>query len=159
LQAWWAELGGDAAIAHRASGKLARNPQLAVPVIQDKLKPVVPIDPKKLPPLIRDLDSPDFEVRNEAYVRLEAMGDLAALALRQALEKPASLEAKRRLELLLNSASGVTAGYVHGLRALAVLERIGSPEARQVIEAIGKGAPGARLTEEAHVILRRLPVK
>jgi hypothetical protein len=42
------------------------------------------------------------------------------------------------------------------LRAVQVLERIGSPEARQILEALAKGAPGARETREAQASLSRL---
>ncbi len=36
------------------------------------------------------------------------------------------------------------------------LERIGTPDARSVLEALAKGAPGARATEEAKDALTRL---
>jgi hypothetical protein len=42
------------------------------------------------------------------------------------------------------------------LRALAVLERVGTPVARRLLEALAGGAPGVRLTEEAQAALRRL---
>ena len=45
---------------------------------------------------------------------------------------------------------------VRALRAAEVLEHIGTPEARQVLEALAKGAPGHRLTEAAAAALRRL---
>jgi hypothetical protein len=42
------------------------------------------------------------------------------------------------------------------LRALEVLERLGTPEARQVLKALADGAPAARLTREARSALDRL---
>jgi hypothetical protein len=45
------------------------------------------------------------------------------------------------------------------LRSLEVLERIGSSEARQVIQILAGGAPGAQLTREAKAALRRLGEK
>jgi len=45
---------------------------------------------------------------------------------------------------------------VRGVRAVAILERIGTAEARAVLEEITQGAPGARLTEEAREALRYL---
>ena len=41
-------------------------------------------------------------------------------------------------------------------RALAVLERIGSDDARQLLAALAKGDPEARVTQEAAAALERL---
>ena len=40
-----------------------------------------------------------------------------------------------------------------------VLERIGTPEAQNVLETLARGAPGARETEEAKASLERLKAK
>ena len=40
--------------------------------------------------------------------------------------------------------------------ALTVLERIGSKSAQSLLEALGKGAPGVHLTEEARLTQARL---
>ena len=159
LDAWWKSLGDDAAMAHQAAAKLAANTGAAARLIRDRLKPAVPIDAKKIPPLIAALDSGDFETRRDAYQQLEAMGDLAEPALRKAMEKPSSLEAKRRLEALVEKATGMTPEYLHALRALAVLEKIGDAEARKVVAGIAEGAPGTRLTAEAQKVLARMPAK
>jgi hypothetical protein len=42
------------------------------------------------------------------------------------------------------------------LRALEILEQIGSPDARQVLETVAGGAPGGRITEDAKACLKRL---
>ena len=44
---------------------------------------------------------------------------------------------------------------LRGVRAIEVLERIGTKEAKQVLQTAAKGAPGARLTEEAKASLDR----
>ena len=41
-------------------------------------------------------------------------------------------------------------------RAIALLEHIGNPEAKKVLERVAAGAPGARLTDEAAAALKRL---
>jgi hypothetical protein len=38
------------------------------------------------------------------------------------------------------------------------LERIGTPEARQLLKRLATGAPGARLTREAKASLERLAI-
>jgi hypothetical protein len=47
-------------------------------------------------------------------------------------------------------------GQSRPLRAVEALEHMGAPEARQVLEALVKGAPGARLTQAARAALGRL---
>ncbi len=42
------------------------------------------------------------------------------------------------------------------LRVMEVLEHIGTAEARQVLAGLAKGAPEARLTQEAKASLERL---
>ena len=46
-------------------------------------------------------------------------------------------------------------GGAGGCRAAEVLERIGTPEARQVLQALAEGAPGALLTTSAQAALKR----
>jgi hypothetical protein len=42
------------------------------------------------------------------------------------------------------------------LRAIEVLEHIGTPEARQVLDTLARGAAVARVTQEAKASLKRL---
>jgi len=42
------------------------------------------------------------------------------------------------------------------VRAIEVLGQIATPEARQVLQTLGDGAPGARATREAKAALTRL---
>ena len=44
---------------------------------------------------------------------------------------------------------------LRAFRAVEVLERIGTPEARQVLQALAAGAPGALLTTSAQAALKR----
>jgi hypothetical protein len=50
----------------------------------------------------------------------------------------------------------VTADVLQVLRAIEVLERIRSPEARRLLDRLSQGAAGHRVTEEARESLRRL---
>ena len=45
------------------------------------------------------------------------------------------------------------------IRALEVLERIGTPEAKKIVEAVVKGHPDALLTREAKLVLDRWSAK
>ena len=45
---------------------------------------------------------------------------------------------------------------VRTIRALELLEQLGTPEARTLLQTLAKGAPNADLTREAKAILDRL---
>src|SRR5205823_3131596 len=108
---------------------------------------------------LADLDSDQFRVRQAAEQKLRALGELAESALRAALKAGPSLERRRRIEAVLTILDPT--GTVHGellreLRAVQVLERIGSPEARRVLEALAQGVESARLTRAAKGAVTRL---
>jgi hypothetical protein len=106
---------------------------------------------------VADLDADRAAVRDRAGKELEAQGEPAVPALRKAREAAPSPEARRRLDRLLASASGPVAGeQARQVRAVEVLERVGTPEAVKVLRGLAGGAPAARLTREAGAALKRL---
>jgi WD40 repeat protein len=158
-QARWNDLAGDdAARAFEAICSLVLAPGRAVPLLRAHLKPVAPADAEKVRRWIANLDSEDFELRERASAELAKLGESAKALLRKALADPPSAEARKRLEALLAPAprSLPTGEALRQARALEVLERIGTPEARQVLEVLAGGAGEARLTEEARAALDRL---
>jgi len=159
LDALWTDLAGkDAAKAFDAIRKLSASPDQAVTLLKDRVRPAKPADPKRLARLLADLDSEQFEVRRRAQSELEGLGELAEAALRKALAGDPSLEVRQRVERLLDNLTGQVpqAGRLRELRAVELLELVGSPEARQLLQALAEGAPEARLTREARSAIRRL---
>jgi hypothetical protein len=159
LEALWSDLGSsDAEKAFRAIGTLTEHPKEAVTLLKAKLKPVSPADPKKLERLLSDLNDSHFKVRQKAERELEEMGDLAASALRNLLAGKPSVETRRRVERLLDRLDGPITGakILSAYRGIEVLEHIGTPEARRVLEALAYGAAGHRITDEARASLARL---
>jgi WD40 repeat protein len=158
LPSLWQALAGEAREADRAMRSLVAAPTLAVGLLRQRLRPVVRADRDRLARRLADLDSPHFATREEATRELEAMGELAIDALRQVLAGKPSLEVRRRAEALLRRLTDgpLTGDRLRAVRATAVLEYIGSSPARQLLEALTDGAPGARLTEEARASLARL---
>ncbi len=68
-----------------------------------------------------------------------------------------SLETRRRLaQVLTNLSDRLSPETLRTIRAITVLEQIGTPEAKAVLETLARGAPGARETEEARASLERL---
>jgi hypothetical protein len=159
LESLWKELAGEEfPNAYQALGTLAADPRQTVAFLKGHLKPVTPADVRLVDKLIADLDSDQFVVRQRASQELDKLGDLAESALRKVLEGKPTLEVRRRADDLLRKLeeqppSGEVA---RDLRALALLEHLGTPEAREVLQMMRKGASGARVTREATAALGRL---
>jgi HEAT repeat protein len=144
-------------VATRAFWTLTLGGNDALPFFHKHLHPAPSAAPERISRLIADLDSDRFKVRQQATAALEQVLDAAGPALRKAWYKAPSLEARRRLERLLSLADPEQcAARRSELRALKVLERIATPEARQLLGRLAKGLPAARLTREARAALRRL---
>jgi hypothetical protein len=107
--------------------------------------------------LVADLDREDFRARDKATAALERLGQSAAGALRKALDGQASVEGRRRLEHLLQKLEAEKASpeYRRIPRAIEALEQAGTPEARQVLEVLARGAREAQRTQEAYAALKR----
>src|SRR5262249_34931086 len=144
--------------AFAARGKLACSPTEAVPLLKKRLKPVPPADLQAVRQLLADLDSDRFADRERGRTGLEELGDRAAAALRQALTRKPPLELHPPISALLKRLSGpvVDPETLRAVRAVAVLEDVGTADARRVLDALAKGEPDARLTREAKAALRRL---
>jgi WD40 repeat protein len=157
LAALWADLAdADAAKAYQAIQKLSAAPGQAVPLIARHVRPVPTLDPGKLEKLLADLESAQFTVRQNAGTEIEKLRELAVPALEKALAGQPSLEARQRLEKLLDGATKRQPEDFRTLRAVEVLEWIDTAEARQLLGALTKGAIGASLTEDARAALTRL---
>jgi RNA polymerase sigma factor (sigma-70 family) len=154
----WADLAGDPRKAFAARGMLADSPAEAVALLKKRLGPVRPAEAGLLRGLFADLDSDSFAVREKARKGLEALDDRATDALREALRQKPPLEVRRRIEaLLIRVNKRVLSGEaLRPLRAVGVLEDIGTREAKAILETLAGGVPGARLTKEAKAALRRM---
>jgi RNA polymerase sigma factor (sigma-70 family) len=147
----------DAAKAYRALCLLARSPGRALSLVKQFLRPVRAADANRVARLLDDLNSDRFATRRRAMRELTALGSSAEPALRRALRaQPASVEVVRRIERLLKKLEDLSSGRLRAIRALELLEQVDTPEARQFLEALARGAEGAWLTREAKASLRRL---
>jgi RNA polymerase sigma factor (sigma-70 family) len=154
----WADLAStDAAVAYRASRGLIGMGGQGVELIAKHLKPVAPVEAQRLTELLAGLDSDQFTVRQKATEELEALADAAEPALRNLLEKGASLEVRRRAEGLLDKlVLNRSPGRLRQFRAVETLEFLASPVARRLLERLAGGVPGALLTRDARASLKRL---
>jgi RNA polymerase sigma factor (sigma-70 family) len=136
---------------------LAAASEQAVPLLRQRIKPVESADAKRVERLIHDLDSEDFQTRTKATQELENIVDEAESALRKKLVEKPSLEMRQRIQQVLSKLEpAASAERLRALRAIQVLEYIGTPEAREHLRTLAKGVPDARLTREAKAALERL---
>jgi WD40 repeat protein len=151
----WADLAGDnAPKAYRATHALAV--AQAIPFLKDSLHPTLPADAKHVGKLVAELDSEQFAAREAAAKELATLAELAEPLLRRVLEMNPSPEVKRRIGKLLAMPDAPPSGdRLRRLRAIATLERIGSPEALDVLRILATGVESARETREAKQALER----
>jgi WD40 repeat protein len=158
----WKDLAGrDAPRAFAARAALASAPESALALVRKHLHPAQAADPQRLRRLLTDLESEDFAVREKAQTELVELGELAESALRKALEDKPSLEVRRRVQTVLERMrTPVTqAEKLRSLRAVAVLEDIGTAETRRLLDELAQGAPETRLTREVKAALNRLALR
>jgi hypothetical protein len=158
----WTELGSARADqAFHAVSALVAAPDFAVKLLKEKMRPAENKgpSPEAIRKLIDELDAPQFAVRERASRALRGLGEAAGPALRERLAAPIPAELRRRVEVLLErlDRATLTAEELRARRAVEVLEYVGSPGARDLLAALGRGAPGAALTGQARTALRRLP--
>jgi hypothetical protein len=158
VETLWDDLiGDDAPHAATSIGKLASGPKQATAFLSEKLKPAAAPDVKKVEQWIRDLDNGNFKTRSKAAEELEKLGELAVPALKKALEAQPTPEVRRRIEPMLEKlTTGVLSPeQIRLVRAVEALEKMHSADARALLQALAKGAPGALSTRHAQASLDR----
>jgi hypothetical protein len=162
VEALWKDLAGDNALkASQSLLVLASAPKQTLPFLEKHLRPVAGGDQKAIERWSADLSSTSFAARQKAAEELEKQGELAVGALEKILADNPPLDLRRRVEGLLAkvATTPLSAEQRQTLRSIRVLARIGTPEARQVLETLAGGLEGARVTREAATALKRLAVK
>jgi WD40 repeat protein len=161
FDALWADLDStDSRKAFRLIQALAAHPAEAAALVRAKLPPVQGkrVTAAEIDKLIVDLDHDEFDRREAASKALAELGKTAAPALTAALKGQSSPEKKKRVEDLLEAlkATGPGREMVRPTRGMELLERLGSAEARGVLEELAKGNPDAPVTRQAKASLQRL---
>lgn len=108
--------------------------------------------------LIEQLDHDDDDQREAATAKLLALREVAVAPMRQAARSAASAKVRMRAQRVLNApvSPRLAAADRQPLRALGVLERIGTHKARAALTQLASGADGAPITEAAKQALGRM---
>lgn len=161
LDAHWQALCGDDAIrASQASWDLTAAGEQAVTHIARHVQPVPGLAAEQketVAKLLKDLEHRRFTVRDQAARDLQKLGESVLPLLRDALMKKPALDVERKLAELVEALSNppLTTTYLQERRAIEVLEHCRVPGAKQLLEKLAGGLPGARLTEDARASLER----
>src|SRR5207302_2531801 len=108
--------------------------------------------------LIGDPNSATFAKRQKAMKALASLHEVAEGALESVLQGDPPTELRLRVQQLLERVKrgDAPAERLRALRAVEVLEMIGTAEARQVLRALARGAARDLLTEQAQAATERL---
>jgi WD40 repeat protein len=147
----------DATKAYRAIVALADHPDRALGLVRERIQEAVDTE-SRVARLIADLDADEFAVREKASAELARLGRSAQVALRKAAVYPSSAEVRRRAKSLLSKlkADETSPEAPVAVRSVEVLERIATPEARELLRELAGGAADAYLTREAKAASDRL---
>src|SRR5262249_56923600 len=131
--------------AYAAIDKLLSSADATVQLLRQKVSPALATDLPRMRALLANLNSSKFTVRQQAQSELEALGELAWPVLEKALDGKPTLEYRRRVELLLQRLETPPSGRtcLRYLRALMILEMLGTPEARALLEDLVPAEPDA----------------
>jgi WD40 repeat protein len=156
----WADLHGDAGKFPAAVAGLRAQPKEALALLRKELQPIPVVPEQRIALRIADLNSAKFTVREAAARELEAWQERVEPHLRRVLAGTPSLELQRRVEALLAKLDAARLSpstvEVRALRMLELLEHLGTPEARTLLQELAAGAPEARRTRAAQAALARL---
>jgi WD40 repeat protein len=157
---WSALTDPDAAKGHLAMVRLAASPTESVVLVKERLQPAPVAAPnhQEIEKMIANLDNESFAKREQASRELKRISRLAKAALEKALTAEPGPEKRRRIEAILQDISSLhpTPQSIRSSRAVELLERLNTPESRELLATLAKGAPDARLTREATAALERL---
>jgi WD40 repeat protein len=154
---WLALASTDAKQAGKAVAGLVAKPDVALPLLAEVVRPETVPPADRVKAVVTDLGDRDFKVREAAEKQLRAWGEMAAEALRAA-EETANPEQGERIRRLLDAleAEETDPERLRLLRAVEVLERIGTPPARTVLDKLAGGPAVSVVTREAKEAVRRM---
>jgi WD40 repeat protein len=167
----WNRLGStDPLVAYRAINRMCEKPEPAIKFLLEHLLPGVEeaesgkqsASPDEIRKLIEELQSNESRISRRASSQLLKLGAQAHPEIRAALDHNPPDRVRERLKLILAAPGAdprtpppTTATTLQQLRAVQVLERIGTPAATEVLKSLASG-PTSDVAREAEAARRRL---
>jgi hypothetical protein len=164
-ETYWAELmGTDRVKAAAAQRAFLASAEDQVGFIRDQLAKVA-LDKEvfaRIQQLLKDLDADQFDVRDNATDEIIKLGDVGAEAIQTLVRNPPNDEVKHRVEYIqrkLNSIVRNVSSVGRTIRALRILERADTADAKALLQKIADGEYGFDIAPEARAVLVRLKTK
>ena len=161
LQAMWQALGkAQASEAFRTMGTMISETETTIALLQKEMQPAkeIPIDEDGIRKLVKELGNKRFAVRVKAEHALKKLGRQAQQFLHEAIDDPKTTqESQLRLRQLVALIEQQVSSPkdLQTRRSIEILERIGTPTARQLLSRLAGGAPSANITAQARAALER----
>lgn len=155
----WRDLqSSDPATAERAFHSFVLLGSRAVTDLRARLNPATgdANSRKRIEALIAQLNDRNPRVRKSASEKLRQFGNAAVPSLRDALKGKLSPSARVRIKLLIAAKPPATKVDLRSIRAIWILQRIGTAEAKAVLGKLANGNPSARMTQSAKMALQFL---
>ncbi len=158
LRAWEQLSSADAAEAFRARWALAGDPQKTVALFRERLRREATVSKDRIRSWISELDSPRYAVRDRAHGSLVTHVYQAESELRQAIAGRISVESRNRITRILEESFTAIPSPVHlrEMRAVEILEQIGTPQARDLLRHLAAAEAPTRISRDAAESLKRL---
>ncbi len=159
LEGLWSDLASDDnPRGNRALWTMVAGAKQSVPHLKKK---VFLVDPAKIKRYIEDLNDNKFVVREKASAALASYGRWIEGVLQEAARNPVSYEVRLRLDKLLGMLKGKEAvsldqERLRARRVIEILEQAQTPEARELLESLARGAAEPDLRWTAGEAVRRL---
>jgi WD40 repeat protein len=138
----WGDLASDPRTADRARRRLLAYPDAAIAALRKNLRGLQQPTELEIDQWLARLSHPRFAVREEATLALIRHIDVTEAAVRELLASTTSPEAQQRLQTVLATIKrpGSAAPVVRLMRTIAILERIGTADARELLLRVGRGS-------------------
>jgi hypothetical protein len=130
----------------------------SIAFLSRRLQPVGEKEMRPVRDLLQDLDSDTFANRQKARKQLADLGAEWLPLFYRALASKPLVDVDQSIRKLLESGKwqAYSPDMLRRLRALAVLEWQGTPEAKRLLQLLAQGEPDMDLTLEAKSALKRL---
>jgi WD40 repeat protein len=147
-------------LGYQAVWDLSEHAALALRLLSESVKPQTGSGAAQVRRLITDLDAEEFADREKATRRLKSLGPVAEPVLRQVRAESASPEVVRRAAAILEAwetepIPPLTGEELRLVRAVAVLEPIRDPQAREVLKRIAEQGTGPAAEAARDALARR----